>query len=107
MLMTMVERTFRKDPNAEKPYGFDWYDTSDADKPPYLESGETITASTWTVPSGITKVSDSFTDTTTTIRLSGGTEGESYIITNTIETSGGPASGRDDERSFEIIITDL
>ena len=52
-----------------------------------LESGETITSSTWIVDSGLTEGSSTNTTTTTTIFLSGGTGGEKYKVTNTIETS--------------------
>jgi hypothetical protein len=80
-----------KDPNAVLDYTFD-YSTN------YLVSGDTILTSTWTLPSGITKDSDTFTTTTTTIWLSGGTAGTDYLLINRITTSG----GRTDERTFKI-----
>jgi hypothetical protein len=73
-------------------YGIDWSE--------WLTTGETLTVSTWTVPSGITKDSDQRADTSTKIWLSGGTAGESYTIANKIETS----DNRTDERSFEIMV---
>jgi hypothetical protein len=82
--------TYDKDPDAVLDYGFDWSD--------WLESAETIATSTWTVPAGITKDSDTKDNTTTTIWLSGGTEGASYKITNHIVTS----EGREDDRSHVI-----
>jgi hypothetical protein len=50
-----------------------------------------ITASTWSVSSGsgLTVVSNSFTDHTTTVRLSAGTTGVTYVLLNTITTSKG------------------
>jgi len=42
---------FLKDPDAVLDYGFDWSD--------WLADGETISTSTWTVETGITKDSDS------------------------------------------------
>lgn len=56
-----------------------------------LVSGETIASSSWTVASGITKDSDTNDTTTTTIVVSGGTEGQTYNLTNTIVTSDTPA----------------
>jgi hypothetical protein len=59
---------------------------------------DTITASAWTVPSGITADSDTNTTTATTIWLSGGTLGESYRLVNHITT----AAGRETDRSIVI-----
>lgn len=50
-------------------------------------AGETISTSTWTTD-GLTSAATSNTDSTATIRLSGGTEGVSYEVQNTITTSG-------------------
>lgn len=89
--MAEIVATFRKDPDAKLPYTIDWSD--------WLESAETISASTWTVPSGITKDSDTFGDTSTRIWLTGGTAGTKYTLTNTITVS----SGKIDERSICIV----
>jgi len=85
-------QTFRKDPDATLDYGFDWSD--------WLASGETITASTWTVPTGITEGANSRDDTSVKIWLSGGTVGESYVISCKIVTS----DDRTDERSLTIMV---
>lgn len=90
----MSLQKFDKDPAAVLDYGIDWDDEDD----PWLASGETITASAWTVATGITKDSDSFSDTVTTVWLSGGTAGEEYDIKNTITTS----AGRTDERTLTV-----
>lgn len=50
---------------------------------------DTIATSTWIVPTGITKDSDTNTTTTTTIWLSGGTAGTFYELVNRITTVGG------------------
>ena len=80
---------FLKDPQANLDYSVDW--TS------WLGS-DTIATSTWTVPTGLTKVSDSKTTEIATVWLSGGTVGQEYTVTNHIKT----AAGRDDERSIII-----
>jgi len=84
-----MPQTFVKDPSAVLDYTVDWSDWLDTD---------TIATSEWTVPSGITKDSDTNTDTTATVWLSGGTAGENYSVTNTITTAG----GRTDQRTIHI-----
>lgn len=88
---------FIADPTAVLDYAINWAS--------WLQTGETITASTWTVPAGITQTTPapSFTATTTTIWLTGGTIGATYRVTNHVTTSG----GRQDERSFDVTIADL
>jgi len=81
--------TFAKDPDAVLDYAVDWS---------RWLAGDEIATSEWTVPSGITKVSDSKTTTKTTVWLSGGTAGQFYTVTNRITTTG----GRTEERSFTI-----
>ena len=85
-------QTFRKDPDSVLDYGIDWST--------WLASGETISTSTWTVPAGITKDSDSKGDTSTLMWLSGGTAGETYSLANKITTT----DGRTCERSIRIIV---
>lgn len=63
---------------------------------------DTISTSTWTVPAGITKVSDTNTTTTTTIWVSGGTGGNTYRLDNEIVT----AAGRTYKRSLRIRVYD-
>src|ERR1044072_6408248 len=70
-----------KIPDEVADWSLDWSDE--------LDDGDVITASTWDVPTGITKTSESFADASTTIWLSGGTAGESYMFTNHVETQGG------------------
>lgn len=52
-------------------------------------AGDMITTSTWTLPTGIAAGANTHTDTTTTIWLSGGTDGENYDLLNRITTAGG------------------
>jgi len=81
--------TFTKDPNAVLDYSVDWSRWLD---------GDTIATSVWTVPAGLTKVSDANTTTKTTAWLSGGTADQSYTVTNRITTTG----GRTEDRSFIV-----
>jgi len=55
---------------------------------------DTIATSTWSVPAGITKASDSKTNTLATIWLTGGTLPEIYPCVNTITTAGGRTAVR-------------
>lgn len=70
----------------------------------WLASGEIITASTWTVQTGLTQTTPapSFTDTTATIWLTGGTLYTSYSVTNHITTN----QGRQRDMTHTIIIRD-
>lgn len=83
-------------------YGMDWSDwlQTEAERLAGTDSADTISTSTWTVPTGITKDSDSKGDRSTLIWLSGGTAGATYTLTNKIVTTG----GRTCERSIEIIV---
>jgi len=85
----MPDNEFVKDPDAVLDYQIDWSTWLDSD---------TISVSTWTVPAGITKDSDTNTTTTTTIWLSDGTHDENYEIVNHITT----AAGREDDRTITI-----
>lgn len=69
-----------KDPDEVLDYQIDWSARLGDD---------TISTSTWIVPSGITKTSDSKTDATATIWLSGGALGGAYDFTNRVVTAGG------------------
>ena len=63
---------------------------------------DTISTSTWTLDTGITKDSDTNTTTTATIWVSGGTTGKTYKIINTITT----ASGRTHLKEWFLRIQD-
>ena len=83
--------TFLKDPDATLDYTVDWSD--------WLDPNDTISASAWSVPSGLTQVSASYTTTSATIWLSGGTAGSRYAVVNRIST----AAGRTEDRSFVVV----
>ena len=80
-----------KDPNATLDYGFDWTD--------WL-NGDTISGSTWVVPTGLTEVSKNYTNVLATIWLSEGTAGSVYTLVNRITTVG----GRTEDRTMTIIM---
>lgn len=84
--------TYIKDPQAVLDYGFDWS--------LWLQAGETISTSTWTVGSGLTKGADSIVSGETIVWLSAGTAGSTYSATNHITTS----QGRTDERTITISV---
>ena len=88
----MIEKWFIKDPDAVLDYAFDWEEY-------WLESGETIASHTITVPTGITKDSDSELDGIVTVWLSGGTAESTYDVACEIVTT----NGRTDERTISII----
>jgi hypothetical protein len=81
--------TYTKDPNAVLDYSVDWNRWLNTD---------TIAASEWIVPTGLTKVSDTNTTKAATVWLSGGAAGQSYTVTNRITTAG----GRAEDRSFIV-----
>lgn len=72
-------KEFTKDPNAVLDYQISWGN--------WLGTSETIATSTWIVDTGITKDSDTNTDTTATIWLSGGEQNIDYTVTNRIVTN--------------------
>ncbi len=65
-------------------WGFDWVAKG------WLDTGELIVSSSWSASTGITILTSSNTTTTTTIWLSGGTAGETYVLTNTVTTDNSP-----------------
>lgn len=85
------------DVDAVEPFGFDWTDWL-AD----ISNTETIASSAWSsLPSGLTLASSSIVtgNLKTQIKVSGGSEGTKYTITNSIVTS----SGYHDDRSFVLL----
>ena len=70
-----------KDPDEVLDYQINWADD--------LALADTIATSTWTSPAGITQGADEFSDTVTTVWLSGGTDGNDYTVVNRITTDGG------------------
>lgn len=64
-------------------YGIDW-------SKDLAETATTITASNWSsTPAGLTLGTAVFTNTTTAVRISSGTSGVTYKVTNTVTLSSG------------------
>lgn len=96
-----VVKSFVKDPDASLVYTFDWANNgpNDAslDDDGWLQSA-IITNSVFVVPADLTKLIDSSTDTSASVKISGGRHGKNYIVTNRITTDGGEI----EDRSIEI-----
>lgn len=90
---------FIKDPQAVLDYKVDWAAPA-AKGGPFLQDGETIATSTWTVQAGITKGSDTKDSTSATVWVSGGTADTEYALTNTVTTS----LGRTDKRTITLLV---
>jgi hypothetical protein len=98
--------TLRKDPIAEKLYGFDWTD--------WLSTDAEIAASTWTIAlvdgdDALTPVTSSSETIdadgkTTSALLEAGVLNQTYKVTNRITTNETPP--QIDERSFYLRIVD-
>ena len=86
--------TFTKDPDAQLDFSVDWSD--------WFTGEEEIASVTWTVETGLTNVTTSYTGTTATIWLSGGKAGRSYKVACRITTDSSPA--RTDERTFTVSV---
>ncbi len=81
-----------KDPAAVLDYSINWGGG-------YLQSGETLSSSIWTIfPADMTQSGAGNTASTASITVSGGVAGQLYQLTNRISTS----QGRTDERSITI-----
>ena len=66
-------------------------------------AGDTITASAWVIPAGLTQTGESFAATTTTVWLGGGVAGQTYGLKNTITTSG----GRTIQRTIDLKVEEM
>jgi hypothetical protein len=80
---------FEKDPDAICDFGINW--AAWLTEP---GNGATIATSVWSVPTGITLVSQSNSTTATSMRVSGGTIGISYACNNRITTNTGLVEDR-------------
>lgn len=86
---------FVKDPGESKLYGRDWTE--------HLDEGDTVTDSEWVVATGLTGSAEELVGAIAKIRLSGGTAGTEYRVTNHVTT----AQGDEFERSFYVNVQEL
>lgn len=84
---------YDKDPNAVLDYTEDWRIWLGDDQ---------IFSSSWTLPAGVANAGATFSATTTTIWITGGTAGTSYSVYNQITT----VNGRTDKRTIKINAVD-
>jgi hypothetical protein len=85
-------KVYLKDPDAMLDYTMDWGGG-------YLQSGETISSSIWTIfPGDMTQSAAGNTASDCTVTVQGGISGHIYQLTNRITTS----QGRTDERSISV-----
>jgi hypothetical protein len=92
-----VSDRFMLDPNAVLDFAFSWTN--------WLGAGETITSAVVTVPTGLTKASQSTSSGVVTVWLSNGvpsTTGRPYPVTCHITTN----AGRQDDRTIRIDVRD-
>ena len=83
-----------KDPGETLDYTMDWSE--------WLRDGRVLSNSTWEIQSGLTQVAALSTSTTATVWLSGGTDGETYLVKNIVTTTGAhPLIGK---RSISIAV---
>jgi hypothetical protein len=75
-----------KDPGAMEDFAFDWT--------PVLGTADLINASAWTVPPGLTMGTETFSDTSATVRLSGGSVNGVYDVFNTVTLASGQVKVR-------------
>lgn len=81
-------------PGADLDYGFDWRENG------WLETGETVATSTWSVqPAGVTLSRQQIAQgAITSVFVAGGSNGRQYVLTNAIETN----MGRVDSRTIRL-----
>ncbi len=93
-MITTIEKEFEKGPNEVLDFKFDWSDWLGSD---------TISTSSWVVPNGITKDSDTNDTTSTTIWLSGGVLGNKYTVLNRIQTGNSPTRVADRSAYIKMV----
>lgn len=96
--MAQLDALSPKDPNDVSDWPVNWAS--------WLQDGEVIVDSEWIVPDGIEVETETFTNTTATIWLSGGVAGASYRLTNRITTNSTPIA-RVKDKTITIRVKDL
>lgn len=86
MARQVDNNTFEKYQDSLKDFTMNWGDL-------WL-NGDTISTSDWTVPAGLSEVSDSFDNYKATVWVSGGVTGRTYVLFNHIVTTAGKIDKR-------------
>lgn len=93
-----------KDPDSIRTYTLDWADGGLNDglvgDTGWLQ-GDTIATSIWIAESTLSVDADSESDTTTSVKVSGGKLGKKHLLTNRVTTTIG---GETEDRSIEVKI---
>ena len=85
-------KEFEYSPNPRLDFSVDWSSLG------WLESGETIVTSVWTVDPALTKSDEQVLNGVTSVFVEGGEVNKTYTLTNTITTS----KSRRDSRSIRL-----
>lgn len=80
----MNSNSFAKDPHAIEWFGVDWTERLRGDA---VGAADTIATSTWVVPAGLTAADTMSMSKVAGVKLSGGTLGERYRVTNRVTTA--------------------
>lgn len=91
----MIIGAFVKDPNSTIDFAVDWAE--------WLNTGDTVTTSSWEVPSGLTVSSSTVTNNVARAFLTGGIDGVDYLVTNRVTTQG----TRIEDRSILVQVRQL
>ena len=91
-MYSAISKEFDHAPDANLDYGFIWE----------LETGETITGSTWAYTTGVTLSNYLIVGGTSSVYVAGGVIGHLYQITNTITTTKGGVVARTDSRTLTL-----
>jgi hypothetical protein len=91
----MIIGAFVKDPNSTIDFAVDWAE--------WLNTGDTVSSSSWEVPVGLTLSSEGVTNNVTRAFLAGGIAGVDYMITNRVTTQG----ARIEDRSILVQVRQL
>jgi hypothetical protein len=94
--MAAILGTATKQPNEIITYRFDYVEW-------LADMGDTGLSVDVTVPAGVTKVSQSLSNGMVNVKISGGTDGETYKITSLLTTTGGHAK----EAEFNLKVTEV
>lgn len=96
----MDRNVFRKTSTEVETFGIDYRDRLSNE----IVQNDTISTSDWSAEDGITIVTDAIDSSNrrTTVKVSGGTSGERYTLTNTVVT----AAGRTLVEAIDIIVRD-